>query len=788
MTETNSVTQDNQSENPENKRGFLQEMTHRRVPQVLGIYLVGSWTFMEFLDSIIGRHNLSPYWADVTLLILIMMLPTVIILAYRHGAPGAQSWTMVEKAGIPVNLLGVIATLMINFADKDLGNRAEFVEGMTPDGQSLVVIRPKEEYRKRIKVGFFKLSGTSLDDHLKLGVSHALAVDLHQDPYTNAFHAAISTRPLIESGFTDMTAPLTLMLKIAQDNRIQYYLDGTLRETPDGLFQIAVNIYDVNDGKKLTQIKSTPQFDIFSAIDELTPGIKTAIGLPDFIIDESPDLPIEEQLTSDLTAYTNFISSLRDRNLLSNFQSGEAKLLKAIELDPSFAVALADLSGTYFNQTRVNEGLEILKQAEKHSYRLPVDTKFQLATFGNLFKGQVEQAKATLQQWLTLYPESIQAWMAKVNLHQIMNERELALEANDELLRLEPYAVHRYLTKGQMYVSMGELDKAIAAFKVFAEKNPSHASVHILLGDTYRRKGNFELSNQSYLLAQALETNSLQSERRLLENKKREGFFAEAEAGYLALIDDANSDITKYELSTELRQLYLDTGRMLDALDWFDRGYEYLKSVMPESNILMIKMFESWVYATAGEIERGQALLDEAEAAMERYDNDLYQVNVMIGQAMFNLFQDSSSDPSPVIDEVQERVAKFVGNGNDHTFQMMRGLAFHISEQHEKAIPYLRDYTANYPNQNLNLWIALGDSYLMTDQTTDAINVYEKLLLEYPKFPLAHFGLARAHFKEGNADLANESLEVALNGWASADERHSEKREALALEKQLRAN
>ena len=73
-------------------------------------------------------------------------------------------------------------------------------------------------------------------------------------------------------------------------------------------------------------------------------------------------------------------------------------------------------------------------------------------------------------------------------------------------------------------------------------------------------------------MAQALETNSLQSERRLLENMKREGKFQEAERGYLQLIDEANSDITKLEISRELRLLYLETGRDLEALDWYDRS------------------------------------------------------------------------------------------------------------------------------------------------------------------------------------------------------------------------
>ena len=777
-----------QSEAPTERRGIFQELAHRRVPQVLGLYLVGAWTFMEFFDSIIGRHNLSPHWIDISLLAIISMLPTVIILAYRHGAPGAQSWSKVEKVGIPANVIAMAALLMFNFADKDLGTRAEIIEGVAPDGSMLTVVRPNEEYRKRIYIGFFKLNATGIDDSMKLGLSHSLGVDLDQDPYTNTYNAVSSTRPLIEADFTDLSAPLTLMLKIARDNRMQYYLDGTLSNSTGGQLQLLVNVYDVADGKKLATITSSPQSNLFMTVDDVTPQIKKAIGLPDVIIDESPDLPIEEQLTSNLEAYAKYVSAIKELNLFNNFQAGEQLLTEAIDLDQSFAVALSDLAVNYLNQTRVNEGLEVLKKAEKHSYRLPVDRKFSLATFGNIFKGQLDSAKATLEQWLSLYPESIQAWSSKVNLHRILNQRELAIEAIDVLLRLEPYATYRYLDKGQFYVSMGKLDEAIEAFTLYAEKNPTNATAHILLGDTYRRQGNFEISNQQYQMAQALETNSLQSERRLLENMKREGKFQEAEIGYLQLIDEANSDITKLELSRELRSLYLETGRDLEALDWYDQSYELLKSIAPESNILMTKMYESWVYARAGQIARGQVLIDEAVDALQRFDNDLYRVNVMIGQTMFNVFHDSSVDPIPVIDEVQQRVAKFIGTGNDHTFQLMRGIAYHLTERHKEAIPLLTEYTAQFPNQDRNLWIALADSLLITDKVAEAMSIYQDLLIEYPAFPLAHFGLAKAHFKEGDYSSANAAIEVALNGWNSADEQYVEKQEALQLAAQIVAN
>lgn len=782
MTENNSIDQAVESGA---RRSFMSELAYRRVPQVFGLYLAGSWTFMEFFDSIIGRHNLSPHWADISLVILGLMLPTVIILAYRHGAPGAQSWSKFEKVGIPANILAVFAVLFINYADKDLGSRAEMVEGMSPDGSVMTIVRPKEEYRKRLLIGFFKLNSNTVDESMRFGISHALTTDLDQNPYTNTFDALFSPRPLIESDFTDFYAPLPLMLKIARDNRMEYYISGDLREVTSGNFVISIDIYDVNEGNKLTELKTIAKSDIFSAIDELTPRIKEAIELPEFIIKDSPDLPIEEQLTTNTDAYKNYINSIRQYVLLSDFAEGEKLLNEAIALDSTFAVALADLSSTLLNQTRISEGLDVLKKAEKHNYRLNVNRKFQLATFGNIFKGQHEQAVRTLERWLELYPDSIQAWSSKANIHRILNQREEAIAAIDKLLELEPYAINRYISKGQLYLSMGQVEKAIEAFNIFAERNPSHARIKILLGDSYRLQGNFELADRQYQQAQILEVNTLEADRKLLENLKRQGKFKEAELGYLALLDEANSTLTKFEIATALRNLYTETGRTDLALEWYDTSYDFLSQVAPESNVLMRKMFDSWNYAQMGKPELGQELLDQGHAALERYDNELYKVNLLIGQAMFDVFKGESDNPFTTIDAVQTDVQKFVGDGNNHTFNMMRGIAYHLTGQHDKAVELLSEYTKTHPNQQRGIWLSLADSLRDTDQLEDSLEVYQRILLEYPAHPETHFQLAQLHIKSGDLVAAESALNVAINGWKEAEEQYEYKLRAIALKNEI---
>ena len=478
------------------------------------------------------------------------------------------------------------------------------------------------------------------------------------------------------------------------------------------------------------------------------------------------------------------------KGLLANWSPGayEKSLKEAVAIDSTFAVAHADLANLLLRQTRITEGLEVLKLAEKHNYRLNINRKFLLATYGNIYKGQYQQALRTLEQWLELYPDSIQAWSSKAQIHRSQNQRQEALEAVDKLLELEPYAINRYITKGQLYLSMGEMAKAVEAFNTYAQRNPTSSEINILLGDSYRLMGNFELADKHYQQEQILELNSLEADRKLLENLKRQGKFKEAEIGYLALLDEANSTHTKFEIASALKDLYVETGRISIALDWYEIGYQFLSKIAPENTVLMRKMFDSWSYAQMNEPELGQQLLDQGHAATSRYDHELYKVNLLISQAMFDVFKGSSDNPFTVIDSIELDVQKFVGNGNSHIFNMMRGVAYHLTSQHTDAIKFLSEYTKNHPNDQRGIWLSLADSLRENNQLEESLVIYQRILLQYPAHPETHFQLAKLHVKSGDLVSAESALNVALEGWAEAEEQYDYKIRALALKNEIKAN
>ena len=94
---------------------FIKKLLDRRVPQILGSYLVAATSLVLFVEYLIDKYQFADHYPMLALFAIIGILPSVIILAYFHGAPGKDVWTKVEKIGIPIN--AVFITICLLFGD-----------------------------------------------------------------------------------------------------------------------------------------------------------------------------------------------------------------------------------------------------------------------------------------------------------------------------------------------------------------------------------------------------------------------------------------------------------------------------------------------------------------------------------------------------------------------------------------------------------------------------------------------------------------------------------------------
>jgi hypothetical protein len=132
------------------KFSFVKYLLQRRVPHILGGYLVAGWIIVEFMDWLVKQYHISPHLVTFFLVALAAMIPTVLLLAFFHGESGRDQWTRVEKIGIPSNLLATIFLLIFFFHGRDLGATTTTVNLIDEQGKQIERLIPKSEFRKKL--------------------------------------------------------------------------------------------------------------------------------------------------------------------------------------------------------------------------------------------------------------------------------------------------------------------------------------------------------------------------------------------------------------------------------------------------------------------------------------------------------------------------------------------------------------------------------------------------------------------------------------------------------------
>jgi len=93
------------------KQSLIKELLKRKVPQIIGSYFITGTTLVFFIQYLVDKYQFPSHHPTLALFALVGIFPSVVILAYTHGAPGKDEWTRIEKIGIPINVLFIAGVL-----------------------------------------------------------------------------------------------------------------------------------------------------------------------------------------------------------------------------------------------------------------------------------------------------------------------------------------------------------------------------------------------------------------------------------------------------------------------------------------------------------------------------------------------------------------------------------------------------------------------------------------------------------------------------------------------------
>lgn len=760
----------------------INDLFRRRVPQILGVYLAAGWAMLEFTDWLVNRYALSPHLIDLGLVAWALMIPTVLILAYYHGAPGRDRWTRVETIGVPLNVLVAAIVLVVVFAGRELGAVTRSVTVEDETGATVEREIPKSEFRKSLAILHFD-NATEDDslDWLQYGIPLALQFDLSQDYFIDfRYHPHFSQR-LKEEGYADGTGvPLTLKRDIAEHLHMDHFVTGTLKRA-DGALRVDLTLYNTRSGKPIGE-HSYALSDPLELTDRISVQLKQDLGIPEQHVEEAEDLPVAELLTTSPDAFRSFVEAYREAYVEGDWAGAVPPLEAAVSTDPGFAAAHLERFQAYTLINDIAKGTEALETAMRQLYRLPERIGLVVKTqYYWLVKQDIEKAKATAAMHTELLPEDAAAHVQLATFHQLQREYDRAVAGYMRALDLDPGQVELLLRIAELHRGSGDLDSALAYHRRYTDESPRDPRGFTALGDLYRLMGDHAQAREAYERALLLEGDHVPALVRLARLEVNLGQFPAAERHFQEALEASTTAAQRALVFEGLMTYERRRGHPNRAIEHMHSRWSELEASQPPFAVLQFKLGELGLYVLAG---RAQAARDSLEAIGARLSPP-FDVLTAFGEASIYLEMeepDSLESALPGLTNLIERLG---------LESQLRGLAVFAEGQVYEWRGACDQAVINYERaleiqpESRGFHIALGRCYRKLDQLRRAEEHLLRYLEVVPYHPEARYELALVYQGFGKLEEALDHLGVALEVWSDAEPGFEPAREAREKMREL---
>ena len=339
-------------------------------------YLVAAWTFLQFVDWVLTRYQISPYWVDILLSFFIGIIPSLLIYFYHQDRINKKILKLREKIIFPTNLVLVLIGIYLGFGTSDLGATTKEIAVVDSYGEKTQTTITKEEFRTEIPIYNFQQINDNEDlKWIGEGISELLYYDLLQDksisPSLN--YAKSTTDKVLESSVA-----------------ASVYVDGTYYKAGDE-YTIEANVRNSSNGK----IKTSQTFtgnDLLDLIDEVSVYVRQSIELPEGNRLQYLDLGLKEFVSTSLPAIKEFV--------YSNYEN-------AIEKDSTFALAYLKSSrrNIRYSRGKIDEQAHADK-AYRYRERLPYDLRMEAMANRYLAYNEFDKAKELVEMQLEISPQN----------------------------------------------------------------------------------------------------------------------------------------------------------------------------------------------------------------------------------------------------------------------------------------------------------------------------------------------------------------------------------------------
>jgi tetratricopeptide (TPR) repeat protein len=299
----------------------------------------------------------------------------------------------------------------------------------------------------------------------------ALSVALEQSPFLKVYpdNAVRDTLRLMQRA---PDAPITrpLARDIARREQLKALVAGSIASLGSN-YVIALEAVDAETGDVMArqQVEVSGKEEVLTALGTATSSFREQLG-ESLASVRRFDAPLPRATTSSLEALHAYALALDEGRIVTRVEA-IPHLLRALELDPNFAMAHALLSGVYANSGRSAEAPYYAQRAFELRDRVSERERFFISWRYYVDSAQAwDQALDLARTWTETYPREAFAFNSVGLASAALGNHERAVEAFRTAIGLDRKFVPPYGNVAGSLIALNRFDEAATALKV-AEAN-----------------------------------------------------------------------------------------------------------------------------------------------------------------------------------------------------------------------------------------------------------------------------------------------------------------------------
>ena len=760
---------------------LARDLIRRRIHLAVAGYAVVSWGLLQFGDYLVDSFLLSPHWNRMALAVALLLVPSVLLLAHHHGSSGKDRLSMVEKIGIPVNLALAVGVLFILFGRTDLGAATTSITVEDEEGNTVERVVVKQEFRKRTAWFFFD-AGEGLQDEdswMSYVVPDAILLDLAPDDFFDAVGGATAFSRLRSAGYSDLrNVPLSLKVQIARELGAGHLLDGDVGRSEDG-FRITTRLHEAETGRLVSE-RSYEGPDVLALVDRITIELKDDLDIP--ARDGIEDLPASERFSTDpaaLEAYArgHLVAELVD----SDWATAIEHLSRAVDADPTFAIAQYALAGALLYGNRLEAALGPMRAAMDNLHRIPERFRFVIRADYYRYSLDFVRAEAVIEMWAALYPEDPVALQNLLAVQENRGDLEGMLATLESLYQLSPDDGDLLRQMARTYRRMAQYDASRAALEEYIERFPEDHTGFLSLSGLYRVQGEFTPAREYLERALLMEPTRLPIILEIARLDLRVGTFEDARAGYDRVLSASTTSREKVAAWNALRFYHEYRGELDAAMDAIEHVWEEASNYMSLIELLWSPLLNIETYLSAGRVEDAITLVEERRAQLQPpFDIQIHRADFWTA---IHLRELDEAQSALLRAEAGVTAIGTPGTYWQNELNRARGRLGELQEDWEAALEAYRSLASDPDNSTIHGDIGrvlqqMGELFEAEEETRERLRVW-------PSSPRDHLQLAQLLVVRGDTTEAVEHLDQAMVAWANADSVYQPAQEARAMLEEL---